>query len=31
MLARDQGIMLGNGEVWFSATGKAFALNNQGH
>lgn len=30
MFARDQGIMLGNGEVWFNAAGKVFALNNQG-
>lgn len=28
MFARDQGIMLGSGEVWFNSKGKAFALNN---
>jgi hypothetical protein len=28
MFARDQGIMLGNGEVWFNADGKVIALNN---
>ena len=29
MFARDQGIMLGNGEVWFGANGKVISLNNQ--
>ena len=28
MFARDQGIMLGNGEVWFGSNGKVIALNN---
>jgi hypothetical protein len=28
MFARDQGIMLGNGEVWFDGDGKVKALNN---
>lgn len=28
MFARDQGIMLGNGEVWFDGNGKVKALNN---
>lgn len=28
MFARDKGIMLGRGVVWFGADGKAFALNN---
>lgn len=28
MFVRDQGIMLGNGEVWFGADGKVVALNN---
>jgi hypothetical protein len=28
MFARDQGIMLGGGEVWFDETGKVKALNN---
>jgi hypothetical protein len=27
MFVRDQGIMLGNGEVWFGADGKVIALN----
>ena len=29
MFVRDQGVMLGNGEVWFDADGKITALNNQ--
>jgi len=29
MFARDQGIMLGNGEVWFGANGKVIALNRE--
>jgi len=28
MFFRDQGIMLGNGEVWFRPNGKVFSLNN---
>jgi hypothetical protein len=28
MFARDQGIMLGNGEVWFGPHGKVITLNN---
>jgi hypothetical protein len=28
MFARDQGIMLGRGEVWFGANGRVIALNN---
>jgi len=28
MFARDQGIMLGRGEVWFGADGRVIALNN---
>jgi hypothetical protein len=28
MLATSEGIMLGNGEVWFNSEGKAFRLNN---
>jgi hypothetical protein len=28
MFVRDQGIMLGNGEVWFDANGKVIAVNN---
>jgi hypothetical protein len=28
MFARDQGIMLGNGEVWFGSNGKVIGLNN---
>lgn len=28
MFSRDQGIMLGNGEVWFGPDGKVIALNN---
>jgi hypothetical protein len=29
MFADQQGIMLGSGQVWFNADGKAFALNNE--
>jgi hypothetical protein len=29
MFVRDQGIMLGNGEVWFNDNGKVITLNNQ--
>jgi hypothetical protein len=28
MFARDQGVMMGGGEVWFDATGKVISLNN---
>jgi hypothetical protein len=28
MFARDQGVMMGGGEVWFDANGKVIALNN---
>jgi hypothetical protein len=28
MFARDQGVMMGGGEVWFDASGKVIALNN---
>jgi hypothetical protein len=28
MFARDQGVMMGGGEVWFNPTGKIIALNN---
>ena len=28
MFARDQGVMLGGGEIWFRPDGKVIAINN---